>query len=129
MEKALKVLVDTDILIKAFRGDDDKIRNLSLLKDRYCISVITSMELFAGAKNIKQLSSYIKLLKIYQVIQIDENISQKAFQLFKTYILKNPVASSDCFIAATALHYGFELYTDNKKDYNFIKGINFYIEK
>jgi predicted nucleic acid-binding protein len=36
---------------------------------------------------------------------------------------------SDSFIAATAIKQDLCLYTDNKKDFNFIEGIKFYKEK
>ena len=65
MEKILKVIVDTDILIKAYRDDDIKIRNLKLLQNNYCISVISAMELIAGSKNLKQFGSFNKILKVY----------------------------------------------------------------
>lgn len=42
MEKGLKVIVDTDILIKAYRGDEVKIKNLHSLKGLYGISVVTA---------------------------------------------------------------------------------------
>ena len=57
MAEEFRVIADTDVLIKAYRGDADKIRNLSLLKGAYCISVITAIALIAGAKNIRQLAS------------------------------------------------------------------------
>ena len=36
---------------------------------------------------------------------------------------------SDSFIAATAIIHDLFLYTDNKKDFDFIEGIMFYKEK
>lgn len=129
MEKILKVIVDTDILIKAYRGDTIKINNLNLLKGSYCISIISAIELIAGAKNIKQLSSLNKLLKAYPVTQIDENISKQTFHFYRIYILKFSLNIADCFIAATALKYKFQLYIDNKKHFDFIKEIKFYKEK
>jgi predicted nucleic acid-binding protein len=36
---------------------------------------------------------------------------------------------SDAFIAATAIHNNLLLYTDNKKDFDFIKEIKFYTEE
>ena len=59
------VLVDTDILIKAFRGDKIKQTNLKYLKDKYCISVITACELLNGAKNINQRQEFNKALRYY----------------------------------------------------------------
>lgn len=129
MAEKLRVITDTDVLIKAYRGDATKIRNLSLLKGEYCISVITAMELTAGAKNIKQLAALRKVLKVYPIIHVDEPVSQQAFKLYQQYILKQKVALSDYFIAATSLIHQFLLYTDNKKDYDFIGGIQFYNEK
>lgn len=129
MEKNLKVIVDTDILIKAYRGDNTKINNLKLLSGRYCISVITAIELIAGAKSIRQLSSMNKVLKIYSILHVNEIISAKTFQLYKEYTLKNILGLSDCFIAATALQSGLKLYTDNKKDYKFFERLEFYNEK
>ena len=71
MAEKLRVIVDTDVLIKAYRGDADKIRNLSILKGEYSISVITAIELIAGARNIRQLASLRKVLKVYPIIHIN----------------------------------------------------------
>lgn len=123
------VLVDTDILIKAYRGDKIKEANLKYLKGRYCISVITACELINGAKNIKQRAEFLKVLRYYQIALVDEKISEQAFSLYKKYSIKNDMKISDSFIAATAIEQDLLLYTDNKKDFNFIEGIKFYKEK
>ncbi|HEY5393352.1 MAG TPA: type II toxin-antitoxin system VapC family toxin [Hanamia sp.] len=123
------VLVDTDILIKSFRGDKTKESNLKYLKDNYCISVITACELINGAKNIKQRGEFMKVLRTYRLALIDEEISGRAFSLYKKYSLKKDMRISDSFIAATSISHHLFLYTDNKKDFNFIEGIKFYKEK
>lgn len=122
-------LVDTDILVKAFRGDKIKQKNLKYLKDKYCISVITACELLNGAKNFNQRGEFNKALRFYTIASIDEKISEMAFSLFKKYSFANTMKISDSFIAATALCKDLFVYTDNKKDFNFIEGIKFYIEK
>ena len=123
------ILVDTDILIKAYRGDKTKQLNLKYLKDKYCISVITACELINGAKNIKQRREFSKALLYYKLALIDEKISEKALSLFKKYSLRNDMKISDSFIAATAINNRLFLYTDNRKDFNFIEEIKFYNEK
>ncbi|MEO8823722.1 MAG: type II toxin-antitoxin system VapC family toxin [Ginsengibacter sp.] len=123
------VLVDTDIPIKAFRGEKTKQESLKYLKDKYCISVITACELINGAKNNNQRIEFLKLVRTYQVAFIDEKISEQAFSLFKRYSSQNDMKISDSFIAATAIVHDLLLYTDNKKDFNFIEGIKFYKEK
>ena len=123
------VLVDTDLLIKSYRGDKVKQNNLKLLKDKYCISVITALELLNGAKSIHQRKEFNKVLRYYSIVFIEEKISEEAFTLFKKYSYSNEMKISDTFIAATALQQDLILYTDNKKDFDFIKGISFYKEK
>jgi len=109
------VLVDTDILIKAYRGDKVKDGNLKYLKGKYCISVITACELINGAKNIKQRAEFLKVLRYYQIALVDEKISEQAFSLYKKYSIKNDMKISDSFIAATAIEQDLLLYTDNKR--------------
>ncbi|MEP7081022.1 MAG: PIN domain-containing protein [Ginsengibacter sp.] len=123
------ILVDTDILIKSFRGEKIKQLNLKYLRDKYVISVITACELINGAKNIKQRVEFLKVLRYYNIALIDEKISEQAFSLYKKYSLKNDMKISDSFIAATAINHDLLIYTDNKKDFNFIEGIKFYKEK
>jgi tRNA(fMet)-specific endonuclease VapC len=129
MEKILKVIVDTDVLIKAFRGDVIKIRSLKLLKNTYCVSVKSAMELIAGSNNLKQLASFNKILKVYSILQLNENVSQRAFQMYKNYILSYKPGLPDSFIASSALEHNLLVYTNNKKHYDFIEGIKFYKEK
>lgn len=123
------VLVDTDILIKAYRSDKIKQNNLKLLKDKYCISIITACELLLGARNINQREEFNKLLSFYRIVDIDEKASEMAFSLYKKYSFKNVMKISDTFIAATAVRHDLYLYTDNKKDFDFIKEVKFFTEK
>ena len=129
MAEKVRVILDTDVLIKAYRGDEEKIRNLILLKDHYCISVITAIELINGANTFRQLASFNKVLRIYSLIHISEDISLRAYKIFRQYSVKQNLGLADCFIAATSIKHNLQLYTDNKKDYNFIDHISFYEEK
>jgi predicted nucleic acid-binding protein len=127
MEK--KILVDTDIIIKSFRGNSAIYKELLLIKNKFAISVVTALELLNGANNIKQLASTKKELKAYTIVHFNNNISQLSLQLLSKYSLSKKPQLPDLFIAATALHYNLSLYTDNKKHYNFIEGLEFYKEK
>jgi tRNA(fMet)-specific endonuclease VapC len=124
-----KILIDTDIIIKSFRGDSNIFRELNVIKNKFAISVVTSLELLNGANNIKQLISTKKELKAYTILHFDIEISSIAFQLFSKYAVKKKLQIPDLLIAATAIKYNLEIYTDNKKHYNFIEGVKFYKEK
>ncbi len=123
------VLVDTDILIKSYRGDKIKQKNLKLLKDKYCVSIITALELLNGAQRIHQRAEFEKVLRHYSIVFIDEKISQKIYSLLKKYSFEKAMKISDAFIAATSIEQSLLLYTDNKKHFNFIDEVKFYIEK
>ncbi len=129
MEEHIKVIVDSDILIKAYRGDSIKIKNLKSLKNSYCISVLSAIELIAGAKNPKQFAELNKIIKVYKILHLNEAVSKRAFQIYKSYFLSHHPKLFDCLIASTALESKILVYTDNKKDFNFIDGIKFYNEK
>lgn len=124
-----KILADTDILLKVYRGDKTKYQQLKLIKEDFSVSVITASEILNGAKNLKQLASTKKELKSYSVLHLNQEISMKALQLFSQYSVSKQIKIGDVLIAVTALHYNLQLYTDNKKDFNFISGIKFYTEK
>lgn len=125
MEKKL-VLVDTDILIKVYRGNNDRKLILDNLKNRIAISVITALELYQGVDNSKKIIETSKQIKAYQVLHITEEISVLSLQLFKRYSLKRKIRMADCLIATTSLYFKLPLYTDNIKDYNFYEGIMLY---
>jgi predicted nucleic acid-binding protein len=82
------VLVDSDILIKAYRGDKTKQYHLKLLKDNYCISVITACELLAGARSINQHREFLKAIKFYHVAPLDEKIASLAFNPLQKVFIK-----------------------------------------
>ena len=124
-----KILVDTDIIIKSFRGNTSVYKELISIKDKFAISVVTALELLNGANNVKQLGSTKKELKAYTIIHFDNNISQLSLQLLSKYSLNKKPQLPDLFIAATALRFNLQLYTDNKKHYNFIDGLRFYKER
>ncbi len=124
-----KILVDTDIIIKSFRGNTGIYKELLSIKDKFAISVVTALELLNRAYNIKQLASTKKELKAYTIIHFDNKISKFSLQLLSKYSLNKKPQLPDLFIAATALHYDLQLYTDNKKHYNFIEGLQFYKER
>ncbi len=128
MEKKL-VLVDTDILIKVYRGDKEKKSELDKLKDKIAISVITALELYQGAENPQKIFELHRQLKAYQILHLNENISDLSLKVFKKYSVKRKIRVADCLIATTSLHFKIQLYTDNKKDFDFIDGLVFYKEK
>ncbi len=46
--------------------------------------------------------------------------------LVLNYSYNHHIEIPDALIAATAIHFGYSLYTENKKDFDFIPEITFY---
>ncbi len=66
-----KILVDTDILIKSYRGESGKYEQLQGIQHRIAVAVVTAIELLMGAQNAKQLISIRKELKTYFIVHFD----------------------------------------------------------
>lgn len=116
MESKKIILVDTDILIKVFRGNKILKSNLDDLENRIIISTVTAFELYIGANSEKRITETNKQLKAYQIAHITESISIRALSLFKEYKSKHSLLIADTLIASTALTLDIEFFTDNKKD-------------
>ncbi len=122
-----RILIDTCILIAAYRGDTLIKQELNKIHDKIVISPITVMELFRGAKTKERKQELEKQLKSYAVVHINKDVSQKAVSLIKKYQTgKRNVFIPDCLIGATCLLYDFQLYTENKSDFEFMDNIRFY---
>ncbi len=118
------VLCDTNIFISAFNGKADTIDQLNKIGlAGIVLSSITVMELFQGMNNKTELAQMKKKIKYYDVVQIDEVISQKAIEFIETYKLSHSLQIPDAIIGATAVVYQIPLYTYNVKDFDFLPGI------
>jgi len=122
-----KVLIDTCIFIDIFRGNRELLEEIIKLSNsfNFFINSIIYMELVQGARNKAELQKILKFLKRFKMIFIDETISQKAMELIVCYNLSHNLLLADAIIAATCLTKGLKLFTFNKKDFSYIKGIEF----
>ncbi|MEA5521966.1 type II toxin-antitoxin system VapC family toxin [Limnoraphis robusta] len=121
-----KILIDTDILIDVARSVNTAIERLNLETQTasLTISIITQMELMVGCRNKTELQHLKRFLQRYEVIPVDETISNKAMQLLEEYYLSHGLLIPDGFIAATALVREIPLLSKNQRDYRFISQLN-----
>jgi predicted nucleic acid-binding protein len=120
------MLIDSDILIDFTHGEAiavdwlDRNENNSSLK----ISTVTEMELLVGSRNKTHMRELIELFGRFDIVHIDEQISVKARLLIEEYYLSHGLLIADALIAGTAIVFGEELATKNKRDFKFITGLN-----
>ncbi len=115
-------VVDTDILIDLGRGEQDAADCLSRLKQEgsLAISVVTQMELMVGCRNKAEFNNLQSLLTQFQILNITEQISERAVSLLQKYRLSHGLLIADALIAATVLEYGESFISKNQRDFRFI---------
>ena len=118
------MIIDTDVLIWYLRGNKNagKIVTANI---PFKISVINYMELLQGIKDKRELRILQKYLRNWstEIIQINENISNRAMFFVGDFYLSHSLELADSIIAATALEYHEVLLTANEKHYGFIPNI------
>jgi predicted nucleic acid-binding protein len=116
------VLVDTDVLIDVGRDIREAVASLQQVEQLAipAVSVITQMELMIGCRNKAELHAMEHFLMRFQVIKLDEAISDVGVDLLRRYRLSHGLLIADALIAATALSLNHSLVTKNQRDYRFI---------
>lgn len=121
-----RVLIDTDVLIDASRGIEGTLALLDNTAETatLAVSVITKMELMVGCRNKLEQQIIERLLSRFEVINVNESISDRAVELLHQYRLSHGLLIPDALIAATALVTGYPLLSKNQRDYRFIQDLN-----
>ncbi|MFC1223681.1 type II toxin-antitoxin system VapC family toxin [Pedobacter sp. BG31] len=121
------ILSDTNILIHAFNGNTSTIEVLEEIGFKnILLSSITTMELLQGMGNKAELEQMKKKIKYYDIIHFDSYISQKSIELIENFRLSHHLQIPDAIIGATAIVNKIELFTYNKKDFDFMPNIILY---
>ncbi|HHT9138484.1 MAG TPA: type II toxin-antitoxin system VapC family toxin [Candidatus Wunengus sp. YC60] len=90
------------------------------------LSSVTIMELYFGALSKKEVSKIKRVLLNFDILHLNESISQKAVELIEGYSKSHGLKIPDALIGATALYSGIKLFTYNDKDFRFIKDLRLY---
>ena len=118
------VLCDTNILIHAFNGRLDTIQELNNIGyANILLSAITVMELYQGMGNKTELAQMKKKIKYFDVIQFDDQVSEKSIELIAQFRLSHDLQIPDAIIGATAIVHQIPLFTYNLKDFRFMPNI------
>jgi hypothetical protein len=121
-----RVLVDTDIFIDVGRDVSKAIEYLQELESNFnvVVSTIVQMELIVGCQNKKELRKVERFLGRYEIVRVNEKISETAVELLRQYRLSHGLLIADAIIAATAIYLGESLASKNQRDYRFIDGLD-----
>jgi predicted nucleic acid-binding protein len=121
------VLCDTDVIIEYLKGNKKTKRELEKIKmENITLSIITLMEIYFGALNKKELNNIKRVLGNFNILKVNEDISDLAIDMVLKYSKSHGLRIPDSLIGATAVYYDIPLFTYNIKDFHFIKNINLY---
>lgn len=120
------ILIDTDVLIDAGRSSAEALSSLEQARQRGqpALSAVTRMELMVGCRNKVELRVLDRFLRHFDVVSLDEMISENAVELLRTYRLSHGLLIADALIAATALSRSVPLVSKNQRDYRFIQHLD-----
>ena len=121
------MIVDTDILIWYFRGDEVARRFLARVPfPERTVSALTVMELLLGCRDQREARDLAVFVSenLAAVIHPDEGISRRAIRLLELHALRAGLRVVDALIAATALEAGAALATANLRHYRAITGLS-----
>lgn len=79
------VIVDSCVIIKAFRKDKTALTDLIELQNRTAFSVITYLELLTGANTKEKKETIVKIFDSYYGIPLNQAISSKAIEIMHKY--------------------------------------------
>ncbi len=120
------ILVDTNILIDTGRKIPEAVETLRLIEERatLAISAMTEMELVVGLRNKNELRALDDFLLRFQVLPLNEQISNNGIELLRRFNLSHGLLIPDALIAATAISMNLGFVTKNIRDYRFISELN-----
>lgn len=123
------ILVDTDVFSYFLRRDSRRLAYRDDLQDRVlCLSFASVAELRLGAIvgrwGDSRRNALEDTLQTYTMLGVDATVTKKwAETRAARQPIGRPIASEDCWIAATALRHDISLATHNAKDYQDIPGL------
>ncbi len=117
------ILLDTNVLIEILKNNQKTLEKVQSFHVTLAILSISVMELYYGALNKVELNKLEKFVSLFNIVQLNENISTQATKLVKMYAKSHNLDIPDSLIASTALTNECKLFTYNVKDFKYIKNI------
>ena len=108
----MNALFDTNILIDYLNGNEAARKEIGAHRQRF-VSIITWMEVLAGAHNAEEADVLEMFLRDFRVVDIARGIAREAVEIRRTHRIRLP----DALIWATARTESALLVTRNTRDF------------
>jgi predicted nucleic acid-binding protein len=112
MERAMRAVFDTNILIDYLNGREEAKAEFDLYEEKM-ISIVTYMEVMVGAKTAEEAEILRSFLQSFTCRELTQAVANLAIALRQQHRLKPP----DAIVYATVRDVGCNLVTRNTKDF------------
>ena len=116
----IDLLLDTDVLIRAWRGDAQLVEWLD--EQHAGIDTIARLEFLQGA-NKRQAARALKFIEKFDFVPFSPEVSLVADRLIRQYSHAKGLRLGDALMASTALVEQLPLYSFNTRHFDFIEGL------
>lgn len=113
MEQVMKAVFDTNILVDYLNGISAAEHEIQRYEE-IAISIVTWMEVLAGADNAEEEAITREFLSQFKVQPVEKAVAERAIKIRRQHKVKLP----DAIIWATAKELGRILVTRNTKDFS-----------
>ncbi len=120
---ARAILLDTDVLIDFFRGNEKAVSFVNANSSRIILSSVVVAELYAGVKGDAEQATLDRFISLFRVIPVDSEIAKTGGLYKRDYSKSHGVGLADAILAATAESENAELITLNTKHYPMIRSL------
>jgi predicted nucleic acid-binding protein len=117
------ILVDTDVLVNFFRGQNKALAFINTNNERIILSSIVVAELYAGVKGNAEQAALQDFISLFRVVPVSTMIAKAGGLYKRDYGKSHGVGLADAILAATAEAENAELKTLNIKHYPMLKGL------
>lgn len=125
----MRFLLDTNIVIRVLRGDDDQLRHpLSEHADQLAVSTITFAELHYGvgrsAEPGRNRRAVAEFLAFLDVLPFDTEAAEHAGDIRAVLSARGmPIGGYDVLIAGHARSQGMTVVTNNRREFDRVPGL------
>ena len=120
---ARPILLDTDVLIDFFRGNEKAEAFINTYNARIILSSIVVAELYAGVKGDAEQDTLQEFVSLFRVVPVSAEIGKIGGLYKRDYGISHGVGLADAILAATAEIENAELKTLNIRHYPMLKDL------
>lgn len=120
---AVRLLLDTDVLIDYLRGVPEAVTYLESRTEVLLISTVTVGELYAGVREGRERKALDAFMGAFEIVVLDASMAERGGLLRRDYGKSHGTGLADALIAASAERQEAVLVTLNRKHFPMLREV------